>query len=57
MRQPDVKTLGRGNGAGAGEAGQASNLKCDSNKHGPTGTAPRRTESIRCQVLGQIGGA
>lgn len=34
MRRPDVKTPGRGSGAGVGEAGEEGNLGKHSNKHG-----------------------
>jgi hypothetical protein len=53
----NVKTPGRGSGAGVGETEQASNLKTDSNKHGAARTARRRVDSITFRALGRIGGA
>lgn len=55
MFPPDVKTPGRGNGAGAGEAGEAGNLRTDRTAHGRS-IARRDADSIRKQAIGQIGG-
>jgi len=57
MRRPDVTAPGRSSGTGAGEAGQASNLKTDVIAQGAIEIAQRRADALRLQALGQIGGA
>lgn len=56
---PAVKTPGRGNGAGVGEAGDVSNIEANFITPGATEIeiAQRRAESLRLQAIGQIGGA
>lgn len=53
---PAVKTPGRGNGAGVGEAGDVSNIEENFITPGATEIAQRRAESLRLQAIGQIGG-
>jgi len=55
--KPTMKTPGRGNGTGAGDAGEASNLEANSITPGATEIAQRRASSLRLQAIGQIGGA
>lgn len=54
MRRPDVKTPPVGIG-GAGEAGEAGNLKADHTAHGRSISQPD-ADSIRKQAISQIGG-
>jgi len=56
MLRPDVKTPRPGGARGAGEAGEADNLRANRIAHGRS-IARRYADSIRLQAIGQFGGA